>query len=52
MKGRNPAVASTVTAFHIAPESTFPEKLPERMLFLTVENQLTLKFQCNPLFNR
>jgi hypothetical protein len=49
MKRRYLAITSAVAAFHIASERAFPEKLPERMLFCAVFNQLTLKLESNLL---
>jgi hypothetical protein len=40
-----------MTAFHIAPEGTLPEKLSERMLFHGILDQLTLKLQSYPLLD-
>jgi hypothetical protein len=45
MKGRHPAVASAVTALHVASECAFPEKLSEWMLVHVILNKLTLKFE-------
>ena len=46
MKGRDLAVAAAVTAFEVAAEGGFPEKLPQGMLFLHLPYKLPVQFKC------
>ena len=45
MQRRHTTITSAMTALHITSQRTLPEKLSQRMLFLLIENQLTLKFK-------